>query len=119
MTMTIDTDITTRPWGDYRVIDGADRFQVKRITVNPGEQLSLQRHRHRAEHWTIVAGTADVTLDGEVLRVHENESVFIPIGATHRLANLGHVELVLIEVQVGSYVGEDDIERLEDLYGRA
>lgn len=119
MTNTSATEVATRPWGDYRILDGGDRFQVKRITVLPGEQLSLQRHRHRAEHWTVVTGTADVTLDGSSQRVHENESVYIPMGATHRLANLGHVPLILIETQVGSYVGEDDIERLDDAYGRA
>ncbi len=109
----------TRPWGEYRVIDGGDRFQVKRITVQPGEQLSLQRHRHRAEHWTVVSGTADVTLGDERCRVHENEAIFVPVGADHRLANFGHVPLVLIEVQIGSYVGEDDIERIDDVYGRS
>lgn len=119
MTATFDTDASTRPWGDYRIIDGGDRFQVKRITVLPGERLSLQRHRHRAEHWTVVAGTADVTIDDTTRRVHEDQSVHIPMGATHRLENLGHLPLVLIEVQVGGYVGEDDIERLDDAYGRA
>lgn len=101
------------------MIDGGERFQVKRITVAPGEKLSLQRHRHRAEHWTVVTGTADVTLAGEMLRVFENQSVLIPIGAEHRLANHGFVPLVVIEVQVGGYVGEDDIERIDDAYGRA
>lgn len=112
------TKTTTRPWGDYRVIDHGDRFQVKRITVAPGQQLSLQRHRHRAEHWTVVSGTADVILGGKTQRVHENQAVFVPIGVEHRLSNLGHVPLVVVEVQIGGYVGEDDIERLDDEYGR-
>jgi mannose-6-phosphate isomerase-like protein (cupin superfamily) len=115
----MNTETSIRPWGDYRVVDGGARFQVKRITVAPGEQLSLQRHRHRAEHWTVVEGTADVTLGAATQRVYENESVFIPMGADHRLANLGHVPLVVVEVQVGGYVGEDDIERIDDAYGRS
>jgi len=108
-----------RPWGSYAVIDGGERYQVKRITVARGEQLSLQRHRHRAEHWTVVTGTADVTVAGETFRVFENQSVLIPTGTEHRLANLGFVPLVVIEVQVGGYLGEDDIERIDDAYGRA
>lgn len=108
-----------RPWGDYEGIDMGNRFQVKRITVNPGEQLSLQMHYHRAEHWIVVQGTAIVECDGEEELLTENESTYIPIGATHRLRNPGKMPLEMIEVQSGSYVGEDDIVRFEDNYGRA
>jgi mannose-1-phosphate guanylyltransferase/mannose-6-phosphate isomerase len=108
-----------RPWGAYEPIDAGDRFQVKRITVNPGEKLSLQMHHHRAEHWVVVTGTARIT-NGEVIRLlTENESIYIPIGVTHRLENPGMVPLHLIEVQSGSYLGEDDIVRFEDVYKRA
>jgi len=108
-----------RPWGNYDSIDMGDRFQVKRITVKPGAALSLQKHHHRAEHWVIVSGTAEVTRNEEVFLVAENESTFLPLGAVHRLRNPGKVPLELIEVQSGSYLGEDDIVRLEDVYGRA
>jgi mannose-1-phosphate guanylyltransferase/mannose-6-phosphate isomerase len=108
-----------RPWGSYRAIDRGDRFQVKRIVVNPGERLSLQRHYHRAEHWVVVRGTARVTRGGAVFLLRENESAFIPAGEVHRLENPGRLPLHLIEVQSGSYLGEDDIDRLEDGYGRA
>jgi mannose-1-phosphate guanylyltransferase/mannose-6-phosphate isomerase len=107
-----------RPWGYYEGIDLGERFQVKRIVVMPGSQLSLQRHMHRAEHWVVVRGTAAVTVGGQEKTVHENESTYIPIGAVHRLANPGKIPLELIEVQTGSYLGEDDIVRLEDVYGR-
>ena len=107
-----------RPWGYFESIDAGDRFQVKRIVVRPGGVLSLQKHRHRAEHWVVVRGTAEVTLGETVAAVHENESVYIPIGSVHRLANRGKIPLELIEVQTGSYLGEDDIERLEDVYRR-
>ncbi|MFU8818914.1 MAG: mannose-1-phosphate guanylyltransferase/mannose-6-phosphate isomerase [Desulfurivibrio sp.] len=107
-----------RPWGSYECVDTADRFQVKRIVVNPGASLSLQRHYHRAEHWVVVKGTAEVTTDGEVRLLSENESTFIPVGAMHRLRNPGQIPLELIEVQSGSYLGEDDIERHEDAYNR-
>jgi mannose-1-phosphate guanylyltransferase/mannose-6-phosphate isomerase len=107
-----------RPWGWYQRIDIGERFQVKRIQVTPGGRLSLQKHFHRAEHWVVVRGTAEVTLDGRVLLVHENEAVYLPIGSMHRLANPGKIPLELIEVQVGSYTGEDDIIRVEDVYGR-
>ena len=107
-----------RPWGTYESIDAGDRFQVKRIVVRPGGILSLQRHRHRAEHWVVVRGTAEVTLGEKVSAVHENESVYVPIGSIHRLANRGKIPLELIEVQTGSYLGEDDIERIEDVYNR-
>ncbi|PWE29942.1 mannose-1-phosphate guanylyltransferase/mannose-6-phosphate isomerase [Maritimibacter sp. 55A14] len=107
-----------RPWGHFETLALADRFQVKRIVVNPGAALSLQSHVHRAEHWIVVAGTAKVTIDDEVKLVTENESVFIPLGARHRLENPGKFDMVLIEVQTGSYLGEDDITRYEDVYAR-
>lgn len=107
-----------RPWGNYESIDEGARYQVKRITVNPGQVLSLQKHFHRAEHWVVVRGTAVVTRDGEEILLRENESVYLPLGAVHRLANPGRIPLELIEVQVGSYLGEDDIVRFEDVYGR-
>jgi mannose-1-phosphate guanylyltransferase/mannose-6-phosphate isomerase len=108
-----------RPWGSYDSIDMGERFQVKRLTVKPGAALSLQKHHHRAEHWVIVSGTAEVTRNDEVFLLAENESTFLPLGAMHRLRNPGKVPLELIEVQSGSYLGEDDIVRFEDVYGRA
>jgi mannose-1-phosphate guanylyltransferase/mannose-6-phosphate isomerase len=108
-----------RPWGYYESIDMGERFQVKRIVVIPGGVLSLQKHRHRAEHWVLVRGTAEVTIGETVRAVHENESVYIPIGSIHRMANRGKIPLELIEVQTGSYLGEDDIERIEDIYKRS
>jgi mannose-1-phosphate guanylyltransferase/mannose-6-phosphate isomerase len=107
-----------RPWGSYESIDVGGRHQVKRITVNPGSKLSLQSHFHRAEHWVVVSGTARITVDDTVTVAAENESVYIPLGATHRLENPGRIPLDLIEVQVGSYLGEDDIVRYEDVYNR-
>ncbi len=107
-----------RPWGAYDSIDHGDRFQVKRITVKPGGTLSLQMHHHRAEHWIVVSGTAEVTRGDEVLLLTENQSTYIPLGVTHRLRNPGKLPLELIEVQSGSYLGEDDIVRFEDTYGR-
>lgn len=107
-----------RPWGDYEGIDEGNRFQVKRITVKPGQRLSLQKHFHRAEHWIVVNGTAKVTRDGEEFLLTENQSTYIPLGATHRLENPGKVDLEMIEVQSGSYLGEDDIVRFDDVYGR-
>lgn len=107
-----------RPWGKYLSIDVGNRHQVKRITVKPGGLLSLQKHFHRAEHWVVVRGTAEVTRNHEIIMVHENESIYLPIGAVHRMANPGKIALELIEVQVGSYLGEDDIVRLEDMYQR-
>jgi mannose-1-phosphate guanylyltransferase/mannose-6-phosphate isomerase len=108
-----------RPWGAYDSIDHGERFQVKRITVKPGATLSLQMHHHRAEHWIVVSGTAEVTRGDEVLLLTENQSTYIPLGVTHRLKNPGKLPLELIEVQSGSYLGEDDIVRFEDTYGRA
>jgi len=107
-----------RPWGNYESIDHGERFQVKRIVVNPGARLSLQMHHHRAEHWIVVTGTAKVTRDEEVMLLSENESTYIPLGVKHRLENPGSIPLEIIEVQSGSYLGEDDIVRYQDEYGR-
>ena len=109
---------TYRPWGFYECLIAGDRFQVKRITVTPGGRLSLQSHYHRAEHWVVVNGTARVTRDQETLILRENESIYLPLGCVHRLENPGLIPLVLIEVQSGAYLGEDDIVRIEDTYGR-
>ena len=108
-----------RPWGSYECIDAAERFQVKRITVHPGATLSLQMHHHRAEHWVVVRGTARITRGEETFMLSENQSTYIPLGVTHRLENPGKIPLELIEVQSGSYLGEDDIVRFEDHYGRS
>ena len=107
-----------RPWGWFETLVLADRFQVKRITVHPGAALSLQSHFHRSEHWIVVSGTAKVTVDDEVRLLTENQSVYIPLGAVHRMENPGKVPMVLIEVQTGAYLGEDDITRYEDVYAR-
>jgi mannose-1-phosphate guanylyltransferase/mannose-6-phosphate isomerase len=107
-----------RPWGSYESVEQGERYQVKRIRVKPGERLSLQMHHHRAEHWIVVRGTATVTRGEEEFVLSENESTYIPLGVTHRLANPGRLPLELIEVQVGAYLGEDDIVRFEDVYGR-
>jgi mannose-1-phosphate guanylyltransferase / mannose-6-phosphate isomerase len=107
-----------RPWGYYQAVDTGSRYQVKRIVVKPGGKLSLQKHFHRSEHWVVVRGTAEVTIGTASRVVHENESAYIPIGSVHRLANPGKILLELIEVQAGSYLGEDDIVRLNDDYGR-
>ncbi len=107
-----------RPWGKYDSIDTGERYQVKRITVNPGEGMSVQMHHHRAEHWVVVAGTAKVTINGEAKLLGENESIYIPLGATHCLENPGKIPLDLIEVRSGSYLEEDDIIRFQDRYGR-
>jgi mannose-1-phosphate guanylyltransferase/mannose-6-phosphate isomerase len=107
-----------RPWGAYEGIDSGERFQVKRITVNPGASLSLQLHHQRAEHWIVVSGTAKVTCGDEVMILSENQSTYIPLGVKHRLENPGQTPLEIIEVQSGNYLGEDDIVRFEDNYGR-
>lgn len=107
-----------RPWGAYDSVDHGERFQVKRITVNPGAALSLQMHHHRAEHWIVVTGTAKVTRGDEEIILSENQSTYIPLGVKHRLENPGSIPLELIEVQSGGYLGEDDIVRFEDVYGR-
>ncbi|RZI86589.1 mannose-1-phosphate guanylyltransferase/mannose-6-phosphate isomerase [Pseudomonas shirazensis] len=108
-----------RPWGSYDSVDMGGRFQVKHITVKPGASLSLQMHHHRAEHWIVVSGTAEVTCDENVFLLTENQSTYIPIASVHRLRNPGKIPLEIIEVQSGSYLGEDDIERFEDVYGRS
>jgi mannose-1-phosphate guanylyltransferase/mannose-6-phosphate isomerase len=108
-----------RPWGSYQSVDMGERHQVKRIVVKPGGRLSLQKHHHRSEHWIVVRGAARVTVNELVKTVHENESIYIPIGATHRMENPGKIPLELIEVQTGSYLGEDDIIRVEDDYQRS
>jgi mannose-1-phosphate guanylyltransferase / mannose-6-phosphate isomerase len=107
-----------RPWGFFDALAAGDRFQVKRITVKPGAALSLQSHVHRAEHWIVVSGTARVTIDGSVSLISENQSVYIPLGAKHRLENPGKLPMILIEVQTGAYLGEDDITRYDDIYAR-
>ena len=107
-----------RPWGCYREIDQSERYQVKRITVKPGASLSLQMHHHRAEHWIVVRGTARVTRGNDTFLLTENQSTYIPLGEKHRLENPGRIPLELIEVQSGSYLGEDDITRYDDVYGR-
>jgi mannose-1-phosphate guanylyltransferase/mannose-6-phosphate isomerase len=117
-TLTKDHLKVHRPWGSYRSVDLGDRFQVKRIVVKQGGRLSLQLHHHRAEHWIVVRGTARVTIGDEVKYLYENESIYVPSGARHRLENPGKIDLELIEVQTGSYLGEDDIVRLEDDYHR-
>lgn len=108
-----------RPWGTYETVCRGERFHVKKIMVEPGAKLSLQKHHHRSEHWVVVRGAAEVTLGERIFAVHENESVYIPMGEVHRLANPGRIPLELIEVQTGSYLGEDDIVRLEDIYNRS
>jgi mannose-1-phosphate guanylyltransferase/mannose-6-phosphate isomerase len=108
-----------RPWGWYDIIEEGRRFKVKRILVKPGASLSLQKHQHRAEHWVVVSGTAEVTNGHQVLRLTENQSTYIPQGEMHRLANIGTTSLEIIEVQSGSYLGEDDICRIADDFGRA
>jgi mannose-1-phosphate guanylyltransferase/mannose-6-phosphate isomerase len=107
-----------RPWGSYDSIDVGDRFQVKRLMVHPGGVLSLQMHHHRAEHWVVVSGTARITRGDETYLLEENQSTYIPIGVRHRIENPGRIPLHIIEVQSGAYLGEDDIVRLEDRYGR-
>jgi mannose-1-phosphate guanylyltransferase/mannose-6-phosphate isomerase len=107
-----------RPWGWYQTMDLGDRFRVKRIQVSPGKKLSLQKHHHRAEHWVVVRGTAEVTRDGETFLLRENESTYLPLGCVHRLANPGKIPVEIVEVQTGAYLEEDDIERFEDDFGR-
>ncbi|HUW37139.1 MAG TPA: cupin domain-containing protein, partial [Rhodocyclaceae bacterium] len=111
--------VVHRPWGSYDSLEAGGRFQVKRIVVKPGASLSLQKHHHRAEHWIVVSGTAEVTCDDKVFLLGENQSTYIPLGSVHRLRNPGKLPLELIEVQSGSYLGEDDIVRFDDVYGRA
>ena len=113
-----ENTVTHRPWGKYESIDQGDRFQVKLITINPGASISLQLHHHRSEHWVVVSGTGRVTRGDEVFQLYENQSTFIPVGVKHRLENPGHIPLQIIEVQSGGYLGEDDIVRFDDRYGR-
>jgi mannose-1-phosphate guanylyltransferase / mannose-6-phosphate isomerase len=117
--VTVDHLKVHRPWGSYQSVDNGERHQVKRIIVKPGQRLSLQKHYHRSEHWIVVRGAARVTVNELVKTVHENESIYIPMGAVHRLENPGKIVLELIEVQTGSYLGEDDIIRIEDDYRRS
>ena len=112
------SDESTRPWGRYEVLFEADDFKAKTITVLPGKRLSYQRHEHRAEHWFVVKGSGSVTLDGVEKALTAGDSVDIPVGAAHRMSNTGDEELVFVEVQTGTYFGEDDIVRLEDDFGR-
>ncbi|MGB6537412.1 MAG: mannose-1-phosphate guanylyltransferase/mannose-6-phosphate isomerase, partial [Xanthobacteraceae bacterium] len=116
--VTADHPKVHRPWGSYQALDQGERFQVKRIVVKQGGRLSLQQHHHRAEHWVVVRGTARVTIGDQVTLLQENESIYVPSGARHRLENPGKIDLELIEVQTGSYLGEDDIVRLDDDYHR-
>jgi mannose-6-phosphate isomerase-like protein (cupin superfamily) len=113
----LETDV--RPWGHYVVIDEGAQHKVKRIVVAPGKRLSYQRHTHRSEHWFVVAGSGSVTLDGDKLTVSSGSAIDVPAGAAHRVENTGVEDLVFIEVQRGEYLGEDDIHRLEDDFGRA
>ena len=108
-----------RPWGWYEVIDQGNRYKVKRIEVKPNASLSLQKHLHRAEHWVVVEGTAQVEVDGKISIIKENESTYIPLGSKHRLSNRGKIPLRIVEVQSGAYLEEDDIERFDDNYGRS
>ena len=108
-----------RPWGWYDVIDQGNRYKVKSIEVNPNASLSLQKHLHRAEHWVVVEGTAQIEVDGKISIIKENESTYIPLGSKHRLSNRGKIPLRIVEVQSGAYLEEDDIERFDDNYGRS
>jgi mannose-6-phosphate isomerase len=108
-----------RPWGSWHVIDVAEGYKIKRIHVNPGSRLSLQSHEHRSEHWVVIQGEATCEINGEVSVVRHDESIDVPLGARHRLGNQGAEELVIVEVQLGGYTGEDDICRYEDDYGRS
>jgi mannose-1-phosphate guanylyltransferase/mannose-6-phosphate isomerase len=110
---------TYRPWGSYTILEGSERYKIKRIVVNPAARLSLQMHYHRSEHWVVVRGAAKVTIGEKEIVIHENESVYVPKSTLHRLENPGKVPLEIIEVQNGEYVGEDDIVRVDDIYGRS
>jgi mannose-6-phosphate isomerase-like protein (cupin superfamily) len=112
-------DSEQRPWGSWHVIDVADGYKIKRIHVQPGARLSLQSHEHRSEHWVVVQGEATCEVNGDVITVKREESIDVPLGARHRLGNQGVEELIIVEVQLGAYTGEDDICRYEDDYGRS
>ena len=115
----VDVNLTMyRPWGSYTVLSEGPGYKVKKICINPGQSLSLQMHYHRSEHWTVISGTGKLTLDNKNIIFRENESTYIPIGAKHRLSNPGKLPLIIIEVQNGKYLGEDDIVRFDDVYGR-
>jgi len=114
-----DPQFDRRPWGSFQVLEDTDTHKVKRISVDPGQRLSYQKHAKRAEHWVVVAGTARVTLDGTTIDLGVGEAVDIPLEAAHRMENPGDIEMVFIEVQIGTYFGEDDIVRLDDDYGRS
>lgn len=116
--MQTDHEVGERPWGTYAVLDEQKSYKIKRIEVKPGERLSLQKHHHRSEHWIVVSGTARVTCGDREFDVNVNESTFIPIGVQHRLENPGVIPLIIIEVQSGEYLGEDDIVRFQDDYQR-
>jgi len=116
--VTVEHVTTYRPWGSFTVLEEGTRYKIKRIVVNPGARLSLQRHLHRSEHWVVVSGAAEVTIGERDLALSENQSVYVPINEPHRLTNPGRIPLEIIEVQNGEYVGEDDIIRMEDNYGR-
>ena len=118
-TANLKLETETRPWGSFTILDEGEGFKVKRISVNPGHKLSLQYHHHRSEHWTVIQGEATVTIGESTKPVKINESVYIPLKEKHALANEGEELMQLIEVQLGDYLGEDDIVRLEDRYGRA
>jgi mannose-1-phosphate guanylyltransferase / mannose-6-phosphate isomerase len=117
-TLAVDHATVQRPWGSFTVLTEGDGFKVKRIEVRPGASLSLQMHRKRSEHWVVISGAAQVTRGEETVELRPNQSTYIPVGVKHRLANDGKVPLQIVEVQCGSYVGEDDIERFSDIYGR-
>jgi mannose-6-phosphate isomerase-like protein (cupin superfamily) len=116
--MTVVLDSEQRPWGEWHVIDVADGYKIKRIHVTPGARLSLQSHEHRSEHWVVIQGEATCEVDGVESLIRQGESIDVGLGAKHRLGNQGAVELVIVEVQLGGYTGEDDIARYEDDYGR-
>lgn len=111
-------NVVHRPWGSFESIVCGEKYQVKRIVVSPGKKLSLQYHHHRSEHWTVVEGEAHVTLDDDILILQPDESIYVPLGAVHRLENRGSSDVVVVEVQCGDYLGEDDIVRVEDDFGR-
>lgn len=119
MTDPNDPQFDRRPWGSFQVLEDTDTYKVKRISVDPGQRLSYQKHAKRAEHWVVVAGTARVTLDGATIDLGIGDAIDIPLEAAHRMENPGEVEMIFIEVQIGTYFGEDDIVRLDDDYGRS
>lgn len=113
-----DIEVGERPWGNYKVLREGPRYKIKEISVNPGAALSYQSHNHRSEHWVVIQGRAKVTIEDQIQILQENQSTYIPVRSKHRLENCGTITLKIVEVQNGSYVGEDDIIRYEDIYGR-